>query len=170
MYYSFTAESDGYYVITYPKAIEGNQVAVVWSLEKVNGEYEEVDGCFTEPNFSLFRFESGVKNIGIIFAIEYEAQNAEIEIEYLGSELTDISFPDGTDYPLINNIDIMHNYSEYYALNIKKFSLVFNSGKSKEIVSSYYNYLDCTVEGSLKKAKTQLLLTLMTSSLPKLLL
>lgn len=153
LYYSFTAESDGYYVITYPKAIEGNQVAVVWSLEKVNGEYEEVDGCFTEPNFSLFRFESGVKNIGIIFAIEYEAQNAEIEIQYLGSELTDISFPDGTDYPLINNIDIMHNYSEYYALNIKKFSLVFNSGKSKEIVSSYYNYLDCTVEGSLKKSE-----------------
>lgn len=153
LYYSFTAENDGYYIITYPEAIEDNQVAGVWSLEKMYGEYAEVDGCFADLNSSLFFFESGIKNVGIIFALEYEAQNAEIEIEYLGSEITDISFPDGTDYPLINNIDIMHNYSEYYALNIKTFSLVFDSGKTKEYASSYYNYLYCTVEGSLKKGE-----------------
>lgn len=158
LYYTFNAENDGYYVITYPEAIEENEVAVAWSLEKINGMYEEVDGCYTDLNSGLFRFKAGTNNIGIIFAVEYEEENAEIEIEYLGSEITDISFPGGTDYPLINNIDIMHNYSEYYALNLKTFSLVFDSGKTKEFDYTYYNYLDCTVDGSLKKGENTVII------------
>ena len=158
LYYTFNAENDGYYVITYPDAIKENEVAVAWSLEKINGIYEEVDGCYTDLNSGLFRFEAGTNNIGIIFAVEYEEENAEIEIEYLGSEITDISFPVGTEYPLINNIDIMHNYSEYYALNLKTFSLVFDSGKTKEYVYSYYIYLDCTVDGSLKKGENTVII------------
>ena len=48
LYYTFNAENDGYYLITYPEAIEENEVAVAWSLEKINGMYEEVDGCATD--------------------------------------------------------------------------------------------------------------------------
>ncbi len=137
LYYTFNAENDGYYLITYPEAIDGNEVAVARSLEKLYGAYEEVDGSNTGLNSRLFRFDAGIRNICIIFADEYEEKNAEIEIEYLGSEIVDFSFPIGTDYPLINNSDLIMIVSYEYFLNIGKFSVVFDSGKTLETESDY---------------------------------
>ena len=89
VYYNFNAENGGYYEISYPDAIEDNEVAVVWNLEKNGGYYYQEDGILNDLDSCLFFFDEGDVNLGIIFAVEYEEKNADVSIEYLGSEITD---------------------------------------------------------------------------------
>lgn len=155
VYYNFNAENGGYYEISYPDAIEDNEVAVVWNLEKHGGYYFQEDGILNDLDSCLFFFDEGDVNLGIIFAVEYEEKNADVSIEYLGSEITDIAFDKGIDYPLINNIDVIPCYyseNEYY-IYINDFDLVFDSGKTKAFDFYYMNTFECNVGGSLKKGE-----------------
>ncbi len=152
VYYNFDAENEGYYVVTYPQSIDGNDVVKSWLIEKNGAMYSEYEGLVYDLNSSVYYFESGVNIIGLVFAAEYEAENAEIEIEYLGSEIIDLAFPNGAEYPLINQSDLIKIDSEEYLLNIKSITLVFDSGKTKECSP---DYVYCVFKNVLKKGENK---------------
>lgn len=153
VYYGFNAENEGYYVVSYPEAIDDNEVAIFYQLvEEYNYKYECHNPEFRDANNSLFYFEQGDVELGVIFALEYDEVNADVKVEYLGSEITDISFPIGTDYPLINNYDVLNvGYTDEYIIVAEDITLTFDSGKS--FYFDTYKYLYFDYNGEIEKGE-----------------
>lgn len=156
IYCTFTAQTDGYYTLSYNwTEIEHFFIPV----EDENGFTDEtVKSVYIdtpEDNYSdtyLFYLEEGEYNFlscQDYYYYENEAESATVEISYYGSKISDISFEGGTEYYLVpfwNIDDYYGDDDEDYPVNSYSFDsgeteLLFDSGKK---LLSEYMYLICS--------------------------
>lgn len=137
-YYVFNAENDGYYSFDYDSS--GNICWLYFFEESYSGYYNEVFDSIYGSGKQLIYLESGDNYIG--FSLYEPSDEAEkLSIEYMGSEITDISFDAGTEYPLIMDYDI---YSGSNKISLEDFCLMFDIGKKAEFrEAGEYFYCYC---------------------------
>lgn len=145
-YVTFDAEKAGYFCIThkwteisrffYPETIEDGVVT-----ELAESVYLDTEEFGTETDKYIFRLEEG-ENIllGHVGFDVTAGDPSDIEITYLGEEISDISFAGGTEYFLIPEWSIYEVYEEEedseprFCFYGGKTQITFDSGKTISLI------------------------------------
>lgn len=136
-YFTFNAEASGYYYV------ECNDAEIDWlgfpESVKNGSAYREATSCYiSEDDINkdfIFRLDAGETYLGVDFLYFADPEDKyNISIEYIGEEITDINFEDGTFENLILYYDLYDgDISEISA----DFEVIFSSGKSVELKEKY---------------------------------
>ncbi len=151
-YYVFNAPDDGYYTIEYDASSIGGIYGVcLLEKESLNYYYENSGVTADQGRLSLFYLYEGENYIGISFG-KIMPNGDKVDIEYIGSEITDISFDIGTEYPMILGADI-----EYYgSAHVREYSLTFDGEKTVDFNKATNQWLDCYYDGELVPGENEI--------------
>ncbi len=136
-YFTFNAETSGYYYL------ECTDAEIGWfafpECTKNGTAYREATSYYlSEDDINkeiIFKLDAGETVLGIDFLYSANPEDKyNISIEYLGEEITDIRFEDGTFENLILNYDL---YDSDLSEILADFEIVFSNGKSFEIEEEY---------------------------------
>ncbi|MBQ8762485.1 MAG: hypothetical protein IJZ07_00080 [Clostridia bacterium] len=134
-YYVLNAENDGYYSVNYDY---NGEIGWIYIFEEwYSNHYGQKQPVVSENCQQIIYLYAGENYVGVCFD-EIKGISEKISIEYMGAEITDITFDAGTEYPLILESDI-YNGSSY--IKLYDFALNFDTGKTVELngVREYFN-------------------------------
>lgn len=129
-YYTFNAENAGYY---YVKCSENDILWLDFPEEIKDGKaFGEAEGYFISESEcdieSIIKLDAGETVLGIDFRRMSDPEETyEFEIDYLGSEITDIVIEEEALENLILDVDLLNNDGSYTFTDV---DVVFSGGKT----------------------------------------
>lgn len=151
VYFDFEVENSGYYLIT----CDSDCIGWIGLTQKIENNAAYGVGSFVTVNYGrdievLYYLEKGATYVGVdLYCMEDEYS---FEIEYVGSEITDIDFEEGTFEDLIIDWDVYDFDEEYYIYCDA--AVKFSSGKTIKIKDETFTY---TIDnGELRKGENKI--------------